>query len=49
VNEQKEAGNYKVDFIANKLASGIYFLSVAGPANIRRASRYITETKKLIL
>ncbi len=41
VNEQKTAGNYKIEFNADKLASGIYFYQM-------RAGNFIS-TKKLVL
>ena len=42
VNEQKSAGNYKVNFDASNLASGIYFYKI-------NTSSGFTSTKKLIL
>ena len=41
VNEQKTAGNYRVEFNASKLASGVYFYRM-------QAGNFI-ETKKLLL
>lgn len=41
VNEQKQAGNYRVEFNANNLSSGIYFYTM-------RAGNYV-NTKKLIV
>jgi ligand-binding sensor domain-containing protein len=49
VNEEKPAGNYKVDFNASQLSSGIYFyqLSVGGPET--SSGQGIIQTKKMIL
>lgn len=41
VNEEKASGNYKVNFDAKGLSSGIYFYKIA-------AGKY-AETKKMIL
>ncbi len=41
VDEEKDAGNYKIEFNADGLASGIYFYRMWTPA--------VTITKKLIL
>ena len=41
VNEEKAAGNYKVNFEASNLSSGVYFYSI-------RAGDYV-ETKKMVL
>ena len=41
VNEQKAAGNYKVEFDASRLSSGIYFYII-------RSGKFI-ETKKMLL
>jgi hypothetical protein len=41
LNEEKTAGNYKVEFNAKKYSSGVYFYTM-------RAGNFI-ETKKLIL
>ena len=42
VNEQKSAGNYKVNFDPSNLASGIYFYKI-------NTSSGFTSTKKLML
>lgn len=42
VNEQKEAGNYKVEFDASNLSSGVYFY------RLKTSSGFIM-TKKLLL
>jgi hypothetical protein len=41
VNEQKPAGNYEVEFLADGLGSGIYYYSLK--------ARFYTATKKMIL
>lgn len=41
VNEEKEAGNYKLDFDASSFASGIYFYTL-------KSGEYIS-TKKMVL
>ena len=41
VNEEKPAGSYEVEFVANGLSSGIYFYKITAGSFI--------ETKKLIL
>jgi hypothetical protein len=41
VNENKPAGNYRIEFNAGKLTSGIYFY--------RMESGSFSQTKKLIL
>ena len=41
VNEEKQPGNYEVEFNASKLASGIYFYKIT--------AGNFSETKKLVL
>ena len=41
VNEEKAAGNYEINFNANKLSSGVYFYRIQAGS--------FTDTKKLIL
>ncbi|MHB1688059.1 MAG: T9SS type A sorting domain-containing protein [Ignavibacteriaceae bacterium] len=41
VNEEKNAGNYKIEFNGNKLSSGVYFYRIQ--------TGNFAETKKLIL
>jgi photosystem II stability/assembly factor-like uncharacterized protein len=41
VNEEKSAGNYKVDFNASGISSGVYFYKLT--------TRNFTQTKKLVL
>jgi hypothetical protein len=41
VNEQKEAGNHKIDFDASHLSSGVYFYQLAG--------RNFVDTRKFVL
>ncbi len=47
VNEEKQAGNYKIDFDASKLASGVYFYRIQAGAST--GSSTFVETKKLVL
>ncbi len=49
VNEDQQAGTYKVEFDASKLSSGVYFYQLkAVPQNGESAGEFI-ETKKLLL
>jgi hypothetical protein len=41
VDEEKSAGNYKVEFDANNFSSGVYFYRIE--------TTEFTDTKKLIL
>jgi|GEM_PF-6356642 len=51
VNEQKNPGNYKIEFNGNKLSSGIYFyrMSVSTLSSQGVQAGSFAETKKLIL
>ncbi len=48
VNEEKPAGNYKVEFGGSKLASGIYFYRIAIHSDKIQAGNY-SSVKKMIL
>ncbi len=49
VNEEKQAGNYKVEFNASKLASGVYIYRMTAVDPSLRSGQGFVETKKLIL
>ncbi|MHB1688060.1 MAG: T9SS type A sorting domain-containing protein [Ignavibacteriaceae bacterium] len=48
VNEEKPAGNYKVDFNGSSLASGVYFYRMSARTHSEQAGNFV-ETKKLVL
>ena len=49
VNEEKEAGNYEVEFSATALPSGIYFYRIQAGSPSAGSGQSFVETKKMIL
>jgi hypothetical protein len=49
VNEEKEAGEYEVEFSGESLSSGMYFYTLKAGNPSTSSGQVFSETKKMIL